>query len=65
MHLKAAEAIMTTDLSPKERAIKLDTPSGSVVIGGMVKGAGMIEPNMATMLGFLTTDVTIEPHLLQ
>lgn len=64
-HLEAAEAIMTTDLSPKESAIKLDTPSGSVVIGGMVKGAGMIEPNMATMLGFLTTDVKIKPNLLK
>ena len=64
-HLEAAEAIMTTDLSPKESAIKIETPSGSIVIGGMVKGAGMIEPNMATMLGFLTTDATIEPHFLQ
>ena len=64
-HTAAAEAIMTTDSGPKEAAVQINTPEGSFVIGGMVKGAGMIEPNMATMLGFLTTDAKIEPVLLR
>ena len=64
-HTTAAQAIMTTDRSPKEAASEVETPAGSCVIGGMVKGAGMIEPNMATMLGFLTTDAAIESALLQ
>ena len=63
-HRKAAEAIMTTDISPKERAVVVTTPSGSFTIGGMAKGAGMIEPNMATMLGFLTTDANVAASLL-
>ena len=64
-HTAAAEAIMTTDRGPKEAAIQINTSEGSFVIGGMVKGAGMIEPNLATMLGFLTTDAKIEPGLLR
>ena len=64
-HTAAAEAIMTTDRSPKEAAVRVDTPGGSFAVGGMVKGAGMIEPNMATMLGFLTTDAAVEPARLQ
>ena len=64
-HTAAAEAIMTTDVSPKETAVRVDTPAGSFAIGGMVKGAGMIEPNMATMLGFLTTDAVVEPARLR
>jgi len=60
----AAEAIMTTDPWPKETAVKVDTPAGSFHIGGMAKGAGMIEPMMATMLGFLTTDAQVEPARL-
>ena len=64
-HQAAAEAIMTTDLWPKETAVRVTTPAGAFVIGGMVKGAGMIEPNMATMLGFLTTDATIDTTVLR
>jgi glutamate N-acetyltransferase / amino-acid N-acetyltransferase len=60
----AAQAIMTTDPFPKEAAAALHLPSGTIAIGGMAKGSGMIEPMMATMLGFLTTDAAIEPALL-
>ena len=63
-HRRAAEAIMTTDTSPKERAVVVTTAAGSFTIGGMAKGAGMIEPNLATMLGFLTTDADVAPSLL-
>ena len=63
-HLAAAEAIMTTDVAPKEAAVAVETPAGGFTIGGMVKGAGMIEPNLATMLGFLTTDAAVEPATL-
>ena len=52
----AALAIMTTDPFPKEAAVVVDTPNGTFTVGGMAKGSGMIEPSMATMLGFLTTD---------
>ena len=64
-HTAAAEAIMTTDRSPKEAAVEIETPTGSWLIGGMTKGAGMIEPNLATMLGFLTTDADVDPAMLQ
>ena len=64
-HTAAAEAIMTTDTAPKEAAVRVETPGGAFAIGGMVKGAGMIEPNMATMLGFLTTDADVEPARLR
>jgi len=63
-HLQAAEAIMTTDVSPKEYAVSVETSEGVFTIGGMAKGAGMIEPNMATMLGFLTTDAAVDPPVL-
>ena len=63
-HLQAAEAIMTTDVSPKEYAVSVETSEGVFTIGGMAKGAGMIEPNMATMLGFLTTDAAVAPPVL-
>ncbi|MDA1091714.1 MAG: bifunctional glutamate N-acetyltransferase/amino-acid acetyltransferase ArgJ [Acidobacteria bacterium] len=63
-HGAAAQAIMTTDPSPKETAVRVTTPAGVFHIGGMAKGSGMIEPNMATMLGFLTTDAVVEPTLL-
>ena len=59
-HLAAAEAILTTDIGPKEAAVQVSSPRGSFTIGGMVKGAGMIEPNLATMLGFLTTDAAVD-----
>lgn len=58
-HGHALEAIMTTDTRPKEFAVEVDTPQGTYRIGGMTKGAGMIKPNMATMLAFLTTDAQI------
>ena len=61
----AAIAIMTTDRGPKETAVRVRVPTGSFVVGGMVKGSGMIEPRMATMLGFLTTDVSIDPVRLR
>ena len=63
-HGTAAEAIMTTDPRAKEAAVRATTATGIFHVGGMVKGAGMIEPNMATMLGFLTTDAAVEPDLL-
>ena len=63
-HRAAAEAIMTTDRAPKEAAVRVAAPTGHCTIGGMAKGAGMIEPNLATMLGLLTTDAAVEPALL-
>ena len=64
-HLEAAQAIMTTDTAPKEAAVRVTTPAGVFHVGGMAKGAGMIEPNMATMLGFITTDTMVHPPVLQ
>lgn len=61
----ASLAIMTTDTVPKSVAKAIEIEGKRVVIGGMAKGSGMIEPNMATMLGFLTTDVQVDPHDLQ
>jgi len=60
----AAEAIMTTDTIPKEIAIELELQDTRVVIGAMAKGSGMIHPNMATMIGVITTDVNINRVLL-
>jgi glutamate N-acetyltransferase/amino-acid N-acetyltransferase len=60
----AARAIMTTDPFPKSCAVTVEGPSGAITVGGMAKGSGMIEPRMATMLGYLTTDVKIEPVVL-
>jgi glutamate N-acetyltransferase/amino-acid N-acetyltransferase len=60
----AARAIMTTDTKPKEASVELTLGGVPCVVGGMAKGAGMIAPNMATMLAFFTSDVTIEPALL-
>ena len=63
---RASLAIMTTDPFPKARAIECTLSGGRVFrVGGIAKGSGMIEPRMATMLGFLTTDAEIEPELLQ
>lgn len=61
----AAEAIMTTDTVPKQIAIELEIKGSPVRIGAMAKGSGMIHPNMATMLAFVTTDAAIEPAALQ
>lgn len=60
----AAEGIMTTDTLEKEFAVSFVLGGRLCHIGGMAKGSGMIHPNMATMLGFLTTDVAIAPALL-
>ena len=60
----ATRAIMTTDPFPKSCAVVVDTPSGPITVGGIAKGSGMIEPRMATMLAFLTTDAKIEPPVL-
>lgn len=61
----AAAAIMTTDTVPKEFAVSVEIGGKTVTIGGMCKGAGMIHPNMATMLCFITTDAMIKKELLQ
>ncbi|MDR0305309.1 MAG: bifunctional glutamate N-acetyltransferase/amino-acid acetyltransferase ArgJ [Chitinispirillales bacterium] len=59
-----AKAIMTTDLVKKESAVRVSSGRKHFVIGGAVKGSGMIQPNMATMLCFITTDAAIESPLL-
>ena len=59
------EAILTSDTCTKSCAAVIDTPFGEICVGGVVKGAGMIEPNMATMLAFLTTDAKASNHYLQ
>jgi len=61
----AARAIMTTDTRPKSFALRVPLPGGDVTIGGIAKGAGMIHPNMATMLAIITTDAAVQPALLQ
>ena len=61
---EAACAIMTTDTFFKEVAVEFQLAGVNVRIGGMAKGSGMIHPNMATMLGFLTSDVAIDQQLL-
>jgi glutamate N-acetyltransferase/amino-acid N-acetyltransferase len=61
---EAARAIMTTDLWPKESAARISIGGRDALIGGMAKGAGMIEPMMATMLGFVTTDAAVPKALL-
>jgi glutamate N-acetyltransferase / amino-acid N-acetyltransferase len=61
---QAAQAIMTTDTHPKHTAVYVALAGGRVAIGGMAKGAGMIHPNMATLLGVLTTDAAVAPELL-
>ena len=59
-----ARAIMTTDSRPKEIAVSLDIDGVRITIGGAAKGVGMIHPNMATMLAFVTTDAAVEPRFL-
>ena len=61
----AAKAIMTTDTRPKEIALQRRIAGKLITIGGMAKGSGMIHPNMATMLAYLTSDVRISQPLLQ
>lgn len=62
---QAAKAIMTTDTVEKEAAVQFDLAGKTVTVGGMCKGSGMIHPNMCTMLGFVTTDISISKELLQ
>jgi glutamate N-acetyltransferase / amino-acid N-acetyltransferase len=63
-HLTALEAIMTTDVRKKDGAVEIAIDGKSVKIGGMLKGSGMIHPNMATMLCFITTDAAISKEAL-
>lgn len=63
--LAAAEAIMTTDTKPKECAVEFELSGKVCRLGGIAKGSGMIAPNMATMLVFLTTDAAISSEMLQ
>lgn len=60
-----AAAIMTTDLAPKHCAVTVEIGGRTVTVGGIAKGSGMIHPNMATMLVFITTDAAISPAMLQ
>lgn len=62
---QVAEAIMTTDTCRKEIAVGLEVGKSTIRIGGICKGAGMIQPGMATMLGFITTDAAIEAAALK
>ncbi|MCO7127340.1 bifunctional ornithine acetyltransferase/N-acetylglutamate synthase [Sporolactobacillus shoreicorticis] len=57
-------AILTTDTKPKHLAVQLEIDGRKVTIGGACKGSGMIHPNMATMLGFVTTDAAVDPDAL-
>jgi glutamate N-acetyltransferase / amino-acid N-acetyltransferase len=60
----AARAILTTDLVPKTAELELELAGKTVRLGGMCKGSGMIHPNMATMLAYVTTDAAVEPGLM-
>lgn len=62
--LKAAEGIMTTDTVPKARSVKASVGGAQVTVTSISKGAGMIRPNMATMLGFVATDACVAPGLM-
>ncbi len=61
----AAEAIMTTDKKIKSFAVEVELSKGKIIVGSICKGSGMIMPNMATMLAFITTDAKIESEFLQ
>ena len=63
--LEANQAVLTTDTRPKQAAVQVVIGGKTVTVGGMCKGSGMIEPNMATMLGFITTDAAISPAMLK
>ncbi|MGN0832498.1 MAG: bifunctional glutamate N-acetyltransferase/amino-acid acetyltransferase ArgJ [Kiritimatiellia bacterium] len=63
--LAAEQAVMTTDTKPKQACATVTIDGRKVTVGGMAKGSGMIEPNMATMLGFITTDAAISPAMLK
>lgn len=59
-----ARAIMTTDTVPKEAAVIVNNGQGHYTIGGIAKGSGMVHPNLATFLGFITTDAPLSPELI-
>ena len=59
-----ARASMTTDTRPKEHAVRFEHAGVTYTVGGCAKGSGMIHPDMATMLSFITTDAAVEPSLL-
>jgi len=61
---EAARAIMTTDTVPKTAQLDVELGGTTVRVGGMCKGSGMIHPNMATMLAYITTDAAVEPGLM-
>ncbi|HVH62809.1 MAG TPA: bifunctional glutamate N-acetyltransferase/amino-acid acetyltransferase ArgJ [Candidatus Dormibacteraeota bacterium] len=61
----AARAIMTTDTVPKTAKLELELGGTTIRLGGMCKGSGMIHPNLATMLAFITTDAAVEPGLME
>ena len=63
--LAAEKAVMTTDTKPKQACVTTEIGGKKVIVGGMSKGSGMIEPNMATMLGFVTTDAAVSPAMLR
>ena len=63
--LAAEKAVMTTDTRPKQACVTCVIGGRKVTVGGMAKGSGMIEPNMATMLGFVTTDADVSPAMLR
>lgn len=63
--LRAAEGIMTTDTQPKAFSRRVNVGGATVTVTGISKGAGMIRPNMATMLGFIATDARVAPGLMQ
>ena len=63
--LAAEKAVMTTDTKPKQACVATVIGGKTVTVGGMSKGSGMIEPNMATMLGFITTDAAISSAMLK
>ena len=63
--LAAEKAVMTTDTRPKQACARVKIGGRTVTVGGMSKGSGMIEPNMATMLGFITTDAAISVAMLR
>jgi len=62
---QVARAMMTTDTRPKEVAVSCEIDGKTISIGGVAKGSGMIHPNMATMLSFITTDANVEQHFLE
>ena len=64
-NVEAATAIMTTDTVKKEYAVKFEIGGKECHLGGMAKGSGMIHPNMATTLNFITTDCAVSPEMLQ